>query len=76
MRVTFDISACNYYQKEGIQNLDCLVTQDRLNKLLSFLEQFKKIFLNYFRYLSYCWQKMIIFQNIVFMLNGMINFVF
>lgn len=41
MRVTFDISACNYYQKEGMQSLDCLVTQRRLNKSLSFLDQGK-----------------------------------
>lgn len=43
MRVTFDISACNYYQKERMQILDRLVTQNRLKKLLPFLDQLKKI---------------------------------
>lgn len=42
MRVTFDISACNYYQKERIQTLVCLVTPHRPNKLMSFLDQFKE----------------------------------
>lgn len=73
MRVTFDISACNYYQKEGMQSLHCLVTQHRLNKSLSFLDQEKIL-----KFLVFI---LLLVKNDpllghAFLLNGMMNFVF